>query len=270
MSTSTLEQVSNPKPESLAFRKNGFLIGVLLILVLNTLNYHLAYKGVTWFSAYFFRTYFNDLGMGLAAWSLGFPMIRWAQRRYLTVSSLAIRFLVQLGLVGLTNLVIIILWTELTSEAINGHPVQPRFYSDVIPILILEVVIFMLLYLSFDRQVTAATPRQPFLELTYQQEQCLIPPSQILFFTVQDGVTRAYDGSEKFYLCRLPLQALEEQLAPEFFRLNRQYLIRKEAVSSYEKLENKKLAAKLDTGQQQRVVTVSRTNAPKFKQWLKA
>ncbi|MEO0733150.1 MAG: LytTR family DNA-binding domain-containing protein [Bacteroidota bacterium] len=246
--------------------RQGFLIGGGLVFVLNTLNYHLAYHNIEWFSSYFFATYGNDLLIGLIVWTVIFSLLRVMEKRGRLALSAPLRF----GLVLLVSVALLVLGTELTSEAINGHPVRAHFYTEFIPILMLEVVIFNLLYLSFGHLEARPAPRQKKLELIRKSENFLVSPTDIAFFHVENGVTRAVDCEAKFYVSQLPLQQLAERLPDEFFRLNRQYLARKEAIDSFEKRKNKTIAVKLQAKAEPHIVVVSRANAPAFKRWIKS
>lgn len=256
-------------PDSLAFKKHGFAFGALLILLMNTLNYHLAYHETEWFTVRFFCTYVNDLCMGLCAWSLSFWLIQQVQLRFFPGKPLLMRFLIQFTVVCLPCLLIIILWTELTSSVVNGHPVVPDFYSHTLLIIALEIIIFTFIYMAFDYFHTKPVNSESRLALNLKGGTHLIDPSNILCLILEHGTTRAFLRSGERFTSDLSLHHLEEKLETNvFFRLNRQYIAHRDAIVSYSKGENKKLLVSITDGNSVHEVTISRTKAPHFKKWL--
>jgi len=66
------------------------------------------------------------------------------------------------------------------------------------------------------------------------------------------------------------LDKIEQKLSPiDFFRVNRQYMVSRQIVTGFKRLENGKLLVqvKCDIKSPQEL-TVSRTKAPAFKSWF--
>ncbi len=261
---------TSPQPESLAFKKHGFVFGALLILLMNTLNYHLAYGEIKWFTGHFYFTFFNDLLMGLCAWSFSFWLIQQVQLKFFKGKSLPIRFLIQFGVVSIPCVLIIILWTELSSSIVNGHPVISTFYSHTLPVIALEIVIFTFIYMVFDHLQEVPPKKESRIELNYMGERYMVNLSKILFVNLEHGTTWIFLKNGERYTSELPLNKLEEQLeGKDYFRLNRQCISHRDAIASYVKAENKKLLVRIVVGSNQHEISISRTKAPEFKKWIK-
>jgi DNA-binding LytR/AlgR family response regulator len=74
----------------------------------------------------------------------------------------------------------------------------------------------------------------------------------------------------KKYLLDQSLDKLEEALpGTEFFRLNRQYIINRELITGFEKVENGKLNILLSAfGSLPGSIAMGRAKAPAFKEWF--
>ncbi|MCP4456603.1 MAG: response regulator transcription factor [Cytophagales bacterium] len=98
----------------------------------------------------------------------------------------------------------------------------------------------------------------------------LIPLSvpEILYFMSEDNLVFVVNKNFKKYLCSLTLSDLEEVLNPElFFRINRQYIIHKQAVIALKPHVKGQVNINVLSADQLEVV-VSRLKTPHLKAWL--
>lgn len=98
----------------------------------------------------------------------------------------------------------------------------------------------------------------------------LIPLSaaDILYFLSEDNLVFVVNKDLKKYLCSLTLTDLEELLNPDlFFRINRQYIIHKQALISLKPHVKGQVSINILSSDQLEVV-VSRLKTPHLKAWL--
>jgi two-component system response regulator LytT len=112
------------------------------------------------------------------------------------------------------------------------------------------------------------TYRSSFL---VQKKDTFIPiaSGDFAFFFIQDGVVRGTTNDNQTYSFNEKLEDLENDLDPElFFRANRQYLIQRSAIKSFQTYFNGRLVVNLQPQEKDKIV-VSKANASRLKAWLK-
>ena len=95
-----------------------------------------------------------------------------------------------------------------------------------------------------------------------------IDTSAVRYAFSEEKLTFVIDAEGRRYLCEDALTALEEQLDPaEFFRLNRKYVARIDAVGSFRSGSRGRLRVDLlpDAGEE---ILVSQEKAARFKDWI--
>lgn len=103
-----------------------------------------------------------------------------------------------------------------------------------------------------------------------QKRDLLIPIAveRIAYFTIESGVVKAitFDGST--YNVDDKLEEVEAQLHPEqFFRANRQFIVRRQAIKNLTVYFNGKLIVNIEPKPQERII-VSKAKAPQLKSWM--
>ena len=92
--------------------------------------------------------------------------------------------------------------------------------------------------------------------------------NEIAYFYTDSGLIYLKTNTDKQYLVDFTLDDLEKQLDPNyFFRLNRQFITRLQAINEIHNYFKGKLLVKLRPSCSQDVV-ISRDKAPIFKKWL--
>lgn len=91
---------------------------------------------------------------------------------------------------------------------------------------------------------------------------------QIQYFCIADGVTKAVVGPNESYVLPNTLDELADSLDPErFFRVNRQYLISRNAVQDIDLWFNNRLAINLKVPTEEKIL-VSKLRVNDFKAWF--
>ncbi|MGW9684554.1 LytR/AlgR family response regulator transcription factor [Flagellimonas sp. 2504JD1-5] len=262
----------NRKHNKLSERKEKYLLGVILIFIFNTLNYHLAYD-VEWFSPFFFKTFINDLLMGLTAWTFAFFLINKLNKFINSKKQYVIRYLIMYALVSIPAILILIIWTTLTSTGVNEQNVELGFYTHTLLIIALEAAFINHIYLNYKTMIlNSLFSNPPFLdkiEMISNRSTYYVDGGQIPCFFSEFNVTRAFDAEGKKYSLDKNLKELETTLDPTlFFRANRQFIVNRNAIVSVTKTANKKLLIQIDQGNDVIDISISRTKSPSFKKWL--
>jgi two-component system LytT family response regulator len=95
-----------------------------------------------------------------------------------------------------------------------------------------------------------------------------IDTSSVRYGFSEDKITFVVDAQGRRYLCEDALTTLEEQLDPsEFFRLNRKYIARIDAIGSFRSASRGRVWVDLVPAAPEEVV-VSQEKAARFKDWL--
>ena len=146
---------------------------------------------------------------------------------------------------------------------------------------------FRTLQTAFQRNAPAPTPDQPNLNeplqrlidqlrptrrssflVNYKGKYYPIPVSEIAFFYTENEIVWLHKlGGEKYAL-DYTLDELETLLDPaQFYRANRQFIVRYDAIREFEPYFNRKLAVKLQPVTPEPVI-ISKAKAGDFMRWL--
>ncbi len=256
----------------LSERKEKYLLGAVLIFIFNTLNYHLAYD-VEWFSSFFFKTYVNDLLMGLSAWTLAFFLIKKLNKFINSKKPYMIRYVIMYALISVPAILVLIIWTILTSTTINEQNVESGFYTHTILIIALEAAFINHIYLNYKTTILNSLFSKSTvcdkIEMNSNRSKYYVNAAQIPCFFSEFNITRAFDPKGKKYSLDKNLKELETTLDPTiFFRANRQFIVNRSAIVSVTKAANKKLLIQINQGNDVIDISISRAKSPSFKKWL--
>jgi len=111
------------------------------------------------------------------------------------------------------------------------------------------------------------TYRQTFL---MSQKDQLVPvrADHIAYFQLDTGLLKAMTFDRHTYLLDGTLEELEQELDPKlYYRVNRQYIIHRDAIDHIKLYFNGKLLLSLKPPSEERIV-VSKAKAPYFKEWV--
>ena len=254
------------------------IIFFICIPIISAINYYLTYSVIK-FNSFLLLSYSIDTIQGYFAWYIVRRIIIFLDYSIPFTNGLTKRLSVQLIATTFAGISFIALTTELVSWIFKGRPAAISFYS--IDLLIISiwflvingVYVGIIFYKEWEKnQDQIAKTNDSALGMLVKQgkKQVLVKFDDIyLFYIEQDYVILKTINNMKFILDQ-SLDKIELTLpVNSFFRLNRQYIIHKQIVNSFQSIENGKLLVKLNQQiENYPDINVSRTKAPKFKKWL--
>ena len=255
------------------------LLGLVLIPVINTINYHLTYSHIRW-DWYTAATYAIDTVSGLLSWWIIRAIVLWLDRTMPYEAGIGRRLIAQVLLTNLAVLGFTVLATEGVNALYTDQPLPSGFYSFNLFIFFIWILVINGIYVGMyfhDQWRTAQRLREQDrkrrssgLQVQRGKQVIQLPFENLGALFVEEGqaYARTLDG-ERFALDR-SLNRLEPHLPEEiFFRVNRRYILNRKVISGFTRKPHGKLALVLnpefyvpDTP------VVSRLTAPSFKSWL--
>jgi DNA-binding LytR/AlgR family response regulator len=252
-----------------------FLVAIPLI---SAFNYYLTYTHIQ-LNGFLLLTFTIDTLQGYLAW--------WAVRNVILkldvklpyTSGLLKRLGIQLILTTLAGIGIIILLTEMVSWIARGKSAHISFYSMDIFIIFIWFLVINGVYtgIYFYRQWQLAEsdkkmklPTAEGIAVKSGTANLLVKWNDILYCFVEGEYVKLVTTAGKSYFTDLSLNRLEEKLpATDFFRLNRQCILHRQAISGFKRIENGKLDVQLQNPSNFPLeLTISRTKAVAFKGWF--
>lgn len=104
--------------------------------------------------------------------------------------------------------------------------------------------------------------------VNYKGKYYPVPVGEISFFYTENEIVWLYKSSGEKYALDQTLDELETLLDPtQFYRANRQFIVRYEAIQEFEPYFNRKLAVKLHPAPPEPVI-ISKAKAGDFMHWL--
>lgn len=256
-------------------------IGLFLALIpfISALNYYLTYTNVR-LNSFFVTTYLIDTAQGYMAWLVVHNLIGYLDRTLPYERGVTRRILVQLALTTLLGILIISALTELVNAMARSSPVASVFYTRDIWIFLIWFLVANGIYISlyFYRQYRASeTLRQQAVQLRARgltvdsgRQHLVIAFEEIAGLRVEQVYVLLCTRQAKQYVYGKSLDKVADELPEElFFRLNRQFILHRDTLTGYDRLENGKVLVRLKpTPGFPADVAVSRTKAPAFKSWF--
>jgi hypothetical protein len=257
---------------------------LVLIPCINVITYYLTYTHFPpgWLLP---LTFVIDTLEGYVAWWVFRLIIRYLDSQFPYEQNLWKRLLLQCTLTVGVGMGVIIALTELVNLIASDKPVPSSFYTHDIFIISIWILVVNSIYIGAYfyyklQQIEGSLPEDSELPITGQpqpglvvrvgKQSVLVLYDQIAGFCVEDEYTILLTDQGKRYVLDQSLDKLEETLpAQSFFRLNRQYLLHRQVITGFTRLENGKLSVGLTTGVEfADQVSVSRTKAVAFKKWF--
>lgn len=252
---------------------------LLLIPFISGYNYYLTYPNIQ-FNWYTLLTFLIDTLQGYAAWWGVRAIILHLDKKMPYSESPLRRILLQLLLTTALGLMIIIILTELVNAIAKDTPVHPSFYRFdififIIWFLVINGIYIAMYYSSVLRQVEQARREEQKVRvegfLVKQGKQNLsIAFEYIEGFYVDGDYTILVSNQKKKYLLDQSLDKIEKTIpVAYFFRLNRQFLLHRQLITGFNRIENGKLNVLLQPSDYfPKFIQVSRIKAPAFKMWF--
>lgn len=124
---------------------------------------------------------------------------------------------------------------------------------------------------SFDELMKALSPPRkegPGAVLVYSKDKILpVAMNNIAFFFVKNVTVHLTTFDKKTYYLNKSLDEVEKMAGPIFFRVNRQYLVNRKAVTEASNVLSRKLVVSLAVPAEE-VVLISKEKMPQFLTWL--
>jgi DNA-binding LytR/AlgR family response regulator len=265
------------------FSEQGRYKDVMLFLVLipfiNALNYYLTYTHIQ-FDTHTLVTFLLDTIQGYAAWWGIRYIIIYLDKKMPYDANVLKRILVQLFFSSAVGLLIIILLTELENLVAKRTPVPVSFYQYDIFIFLIWFIVLNGIYVAMyyynamkhmeklrleDKKIRAEG-----FSVKDGRKNLIVEFDAITGFFVDDDYSALITSETKKYLLDKSLDKINPLLPDElFFRLNRQYIIHRNFIKGFTRIENGKLNVILSPSIYfPEQVQVSRTKASDFKNWF--
>jgi hypothetical protein len=253
-----------------------FLVAIAFI---SAFNYYLTYNHIrlNWFLV---LTYSIDTIQGWIAWWAVRSIIIYLDRRVPYSHRPLKRIVIQLIITSLAGLLIIIALTELVSWLVRGRPALLNFYLFDIFIILIWFFVINGIYIGmhyYAEWKQSETQRQEEKKLRtggfsvkHGKQNLLIPFSDILSFYADEGYIVLLTWNNKKYFPDKSLDKIEELLPEEsFFRLNRQYIVHRNALTGFKRTGDGKIDVLVNNFENfPKYIQVSRTRAVPFKNWF--
>jgi DNA-binding LytR/AlgR family response regulator len=253
-----------------------FLIAIAFI---SAFNYYLTWSHIklNWF---LLLTYTIDTVQGWLAWWAVRSIVIYLDNKMPYGKRPLKRILVQLALTTTAGLLVIILLTELESVIARGHTAPLSFYLFDVFIFVIWFIVINGIYIGLhyhqewkqsehSRQEEKKV-RVAGYSVKQGKQNLLIPFDEISGFYSEDGYSILLNLQNRKFFPDKSLDKIEGELPEEwFFRLNRQYIIYRNAIKGFKRTNDGKLDVtirKLENLPE--TVQVSRTKAVVFKKWF--
>ena len=253
-----------------------FLIAIAFI---SAFNYYLTWNHIrlNWFLVW---TYTIDTVQGWLGWWTARSIVIYLDKKMPYGRQPQKRILVQLVLTTGAGLLVIILLTEMVSLIARGHTAPLSFYLFDVFIILIWFFVINGIYIGLHYYQEWKASEHHRLEekkirvngYTVKQgkQNLLIPFEEISGFYSEDGYSILLNSRNKKYFPDKSLDKIEKELPQEwFFRLNRQYIVHRNAITGFKRTNDGKLDVtirKLENLPE--TVQVSRTKAIVFKKWF--
>ncbi len=254
-----------------------FLVSIPFI---SAINYYLTYANIK-FNGFLLLTFAIDTVTGYIAWYYVRKLILYLDIKFPYDKGLTKRLAIQLPTTTFLGLAIISFLTELSSFIAKGESAPLDFYT--IDLIIIGIWFFFInaLYLGLYYYNQWKRTEQKIAEeeklkldgfiVKLGKKDLKLDFDGLAGFFVDTEYTIAQDtNGKKFYLDD-SLEKIENRLPTDtFFRLNRKYILHRNMISGFQRIENGKILVLLHENEFFPIkIAVSRTKAPSFKRWFR-
>jgi len=253
-----------------------FLIAIAFI---SAFNYYLTWSNIK-FNWFLILTYSIDTVEGWLAWWTVRSIIIYLDKKMPYGDRPLKRILVQLVTTTVAGLLVLIVLTELVSWIVRGKPALANFYFFDIFIFIIWFIVINGIYVGMHyyaewrqseiRQQEEKKLRTGGFAVRQGNQNLLIAFNDILSFYADEGYVVLLTWKNKKYFLDNSLDKIEKTLPAEsFFRVNRQYLVHRKALTGFKRTGDGKIDVLVNGVEDfPKSMAVSRTKAASFKNWF--
>lgn len=253
-----------------------FLIAIAFI---SAFNYYLTWNNIR-FNWFLILTYSIDTVQGWLAWWAVRTIVIYLDKKLPYTNDPLKRILVQLLVTTITGLLIISLLTELVSWIVRGRAVPLSFYLFDIFIILIWFIVINGIYIGMHYYAEWKQSEMQRLEekkvrldgfpVKQGKQNLMVPFNDIIGFYAEEGYTVLLTGENKKFFPDKSLDKIEEVLPGElFFRLNRQYIVHRKALTGFKRTGDGKIDVLVNAFENfPKAIQVSRTRAVPFKNWF--
>ncbi|MFS4445418.1 LytR/AlgR family response regulator transcription factor [Maribacter sp. 2307UL18-2] len=256
------------------------ILFLILIPFISAINYYLTYSNIK-LNGFLVLTFAIDTLQGYAAWSVVRKLIFWFDKRLPYSSGILKRLAIQLIATTIIGLAVISLLTEFVSFIAKGKSAPLHFYTTDLFIIGIWFFFINAIYLGLYYYNQWKRTEEKILEekkmkadgfvVRVGNKNVRLDFENILGLYADTDYTVAQSTSgEKFYLDD-SLTKIENRLPNDrFFRLNRKYIVHRDMIVAFKRMENGKILVELQLNEFfPSEIPVSRTKAPSFKSWFR-
>lgn len=251
---------------------------LVLIPVINIFNYYLTYNNIG-LTHRTFITFAIDTVEGYAAWSAVHFIILYLDKKFPFDENVFRRLVVQITTTLLAGMSIIIGLTVIVHYSFKGGPIPIGFFTYDIFIISVWFLVINGIYISlhFYREWQASQLKRAEenkiklggLRVKSGKQEIVLDFEEIAGFSVDGEYILCHTLNGKKFLLDQSMEKLEKVLPSLwFFRLNRQFLLHRQIIIGFEKVENGKLNVIIKPSPFSSPINVSRTRASEFKHWF--
>ncbi len=136
-------------------------------------------------------------------------------------------------------------------------------------VIVLNLIYFIRIYQTYlSKSLPSSFPQKTNIFASRGKQKIILPLDDTLGFLLEHKIIKAIMNNGDVYLVDGSLQQLEHQLPPFFMRINRQWIVSRNMVSSYTRIENDKLKVILSGTSTPIETIVSRAKSAAFKKWI--
>jgi hypothetical protein len=261
------------------YRFNDIKLFVILIPLIAAINYFLTYHDIR-LNGRLALTFFLDVQQGYVGWYCCRMVILYMDKVYPYQRSLSGRIALQVFFSSFVGVGIIILQTMLMNYLFTDNPLPISFFTlDVIIITIWFFVvngIYIGIHFYSEWQNAEVNRRQDQLVrsegylVKVGKKSVAVPFNTVNGFTIENEYAVLKSTEPKNYFLDESLDAIEKRLPAEhFFRLNRQFIVHRNLITGFERIENGKINVLLkSTSHFPSSIPVSRLRAAAFRSWF--
>ncbi len=122
-------------------------------------------------------------------------------------------------------------------------------------------------YKNLMQKVTLELPKSQTIIIKYRDQILPLKLDKIAFFYIENGVTYVHTHQQKKYVYNGALEELEKKTQPVFYRVNRQYLVNKNAIKNAVELFSRKIKIELSIPWDKEIL-VSKEKKTSLLNWL--